>query len=104
VPKGDIGAGSLIIHRIVGGSAAAGWIVQGDNKDVPDLWRPRRSDVVGAMWASVPSAGSILARATSPSVLALISVLLALFLGLPGAVATAADSRLRRRSHLGDQD
>jgi signal peptidase I len=103
VPKGEIGAGSLIIHRIIGGSAAAGWIVQGDNKDVPDLWRPRSSGVVGALWVSVPSAGSILARATSPFVLASIAALLALFLGLPRAVANAVDLRLGRRSRLSDQ-
>jgi signal peptidase len=97
VPKGDTGAGSLIIHRIVGGSAAAGWVVQGDNKDVPDLWRPRSSEVVGAMWASVPGAGTVLARTTSPFALASISTLIALFAGLPGIVVNAAESRSRRR-------
>jgi signal peptidase I len=98
VPEGDTGAGSLIIHRIVGGSAAAGWIVQGDNKDVPDLWRPRSSEVVGAMWVSVPGAGTVLARTTSPFALASISTLLALFVGLPGIVLNAAESRSRRRT------
>src|SRR5918992_2616401 len=97
VPKGETGAGSLIIHRIVGGSAAKGWVVQGDNKDVPDLWRPRNTDVAGVMWASVPGAGTVLARGMSPFGLASISTLLAAFLGLPAAVMTAVDSRSRRR-------
>src|SRR3954462_6884860 len=30
VPKGDAMAGAQVIHRIIGGSAQAGWIVQGD--------------------------------------------------------------------------
>lgn len=101
VPAGETGAGSLIIHRIIGGSAASGWIVQGDNKDVPDLWRPKPGDVVGSMWTSVPGAGSVLARGMSPFALASISTLLALFIGLPGAAANAAEARSRRRRQLG---
>jgi signal peptidase len=98
VPKGETGAGALIIHRIVGGSAASGWIVQGDNKEVPDLWRPGNSDIVGAMWGSVSGVGTGLARATSPLVLASISTLLALLLGLPRAAGNAADARTARRT------
>jgi signal peptidase I len=96
VPEGETGAGSLIIHRIVGGSAASGWIVQGDNKDVPDLWRPKAGEVVGSLWVSVPGAGSLLGRALSPLGLASISTLLALLLGLPATAAGALESRSRR--------
>jgi signal peptidase len=96
VPEGETGAGSLIIHRIVGGSAASGWVVQGDNKDVPDLWRPQSDDVVGSLWASMPGAGSILGQAMSPLALASISTLIALLLGLPAAAAGAVESRSRR--------
>jgi signal peptidase I len=97
VPRGEAGAGSLIIHRIVGGSEAAGWIVQGDNRDVPDLWRPRSGDIVGAMWADVPGAGTLVARGASPLALASICTLFALFLGLPAGVVRAVDGRSRRR-------
>jgi signal peptidase I len=103
VPKGDTGGGSLIIHRIVGGSAAAGWIVRGDNKDIPDLWRPKGDDVVGSMWVSVPGAGTLLAYAMSPFALAMICTFLALFIGLPGAAVEAVESRSRRRVWRGDK-
>lgn len=97
VPKGDAGAGSMIIHRIVGGSEPAGWIVQGDNKDVPDLWRPMNRDVVGVMRASVPGAGTVLAHLLSPFALASLSTLLTAFLGLPGAAVKRVEDRGTRR-------
>jgi signal peptidase len=97
VPKGEAGAGAMIIHRIVGGSAASGWVVQGDNKDIPDLWRPKGGDLVGSAWVRVPGAGRLLAYATSPLWLATISTLLAFLIGLPGAAVEAVESRSRRR-------
>src|ERR1700740_1088325 len=48
VPKGDPMAGAQVIHRIIGGNATTGWIVQGDNRTAPDVWRPKNGDVVGA--------------------------------------------------------
>src|SRR5919109_4926399 len=97
VPNRDTGAGSMIIHRIVGGSAKSGWIVQGDNKEISDLWRPKAEDVVGSKWVSVPGAGTVLAYALSPLALATISTFLAFFIGLPAAAVEALDSRPRRR-------
>jgi signal peptidase len=87
VPEGETGAGSLIVHRIIGGSATSGWIVQGDNKDVPDLWRPTSSEVVGSLWVRVPGAGSLLGQAMSPLALASLSTMLALLLGVPAVLA-----------------
>jgi signal peptidase I len=48
IPEGQPGAGVLVIHRIVGGSASSGYIMQGDNRAGRDPWRPRPRDVVGA--------------------------------------------------------
>src|SRR3954468_1069106 len=56
VPKGDAMAGAQVIHRIIGGNATAGWIVQGDNRTAPDVWRPKNSDVVGSKALRVPNA------------------------------------------------
>jgi signal peptidase I len=97
VPKGDTGAGSMIIHRIVGGSALSGWNVRGDNKEIPDLWHPKSSDIAGSLWVSVPGAGRLLAYALSPFPLAMISTFIALLIGLPGAAVDAVESRSRRR-------
>ena len=48
VPAGDIGEGHLVIHRIAGGDASSGFILEGDNNDAPDPWMPRGSDIVGS--------------------------------------------------------
>jgi len=70
VPEGEPGEGAIVIHRIVGGSAEEGLIVQGDNKNGPDPWRPTAGDVVGRLWFSVPGAGRLLAILQSPLLLA----------------------------------
>jgi signal peptidase len=69
-PAGQPGAGSLIVHRIVGGDAATGYVVQGDNKDSPDLWRPLPGDIVGRSWIELPGSGMVLAVLRRPLVLA----------------------------------
>jgi signal peptidase I len=70
VPKGEAGAGAIVIHRIVGGSEASGYVVQGDNRTAPDLWRPKSRDIIGALWLSMPRAGRALAFLGSPLALA----------------------------------
>lgn len=88
VPEGDPAAGRLAIHRIVGGSAASGWRVRGDNRGMVDPWRPRGSDVVGRAVLHVPGAGRVLAVVGQPALLAL----------LAGAFAwSAVSARDRRR-------
>lgn len=70
VPSGYPGAGSMIVHRIIGGDAAAGFIVKGDNKNEPDPWHPRLADVVGQSWIEVPGGGRLLLVLRTPLVLA----------------------------------
>jgi signal peptidase len=52
--------GSIVIHRIVGGSAVEGFVLQGDNRDSVDLWRPTANDILGSQWVHVPKAGRLL--------------------------------------------
>ncbi|MER3397507.1 MAG: hypothetical protein C4316_03050, partial [Chloroflexota bacterium] len=33
--------GGIVIHRIVGGDPQAGYITRGDNRESPDMWRPK---------------------------------------------------------------
>lgn len=72
VPSGEIGAGSVVIHRIVGGSPVSGYVVRGDNRDHADPWRPRPADVAGATILRIPSAGLAFAYARTPLGLALL--------------------------------
>lgn len=71
VPAGEPGAASIIIHRIVGGSADDGWVIQGDNKEEPDFWRPTDAQISGKRWLLVPGAGHLLVLLRSPVAFAL---------------------------------
>lgn len=71
VPEGEPGEGARVIHRIIGGDAATGFITQGDNKPEPDLWRPTQADIIGEHWVTVPKLGVYLANLRSPAAMAL---------------------------------
>ncbi len=66
VPSGQIGEGHVIVHRIIGGDATAGFGVRGDNNDAPDPWSPRIGDVVGRAWLIAPGLGSLIAFVHQP--------------------------------------
>ena len=70
VAADDIGAGHVVIHRLVGGDGSTGWDVQGDNNDAPDPWRPTDHDIVGASWLVIPGAGQAIAWIHQPVILA----------------------------------
>jgi signal peptidase len=73
VPKGDPMAGAQVIHRIIGGDARRGFLVQGDNRTAPDVWRPRQADVVGAAHVRIPQAAIALRYLRSPLLLGLLA-------------------------------
>lgn len=62
VPEGEPGEGGQVIHRVIGGNADSGYVTQGDNREGPDIWHPRREDVVGTVVVTVPKGGWILAK------------------------------------------
>ena len=64
--------GGIVIHRIIGGTATEGYVVQGDNKDYPDLWHPTAEQIMGKMWWHVPGAGRYLLTLRQPRVFALV--------------------------------
>jgi signal peptidase len=70
VPKGEIGAGMIVIHRITGGSAEAGYIIKGDNNPDVDPWHPKPKDIVGKAWALAPQAAKVLVFLHAPVPLA----------------------------------
>jgi signal peptidase len=73
VPKGDAMAGAQVIHRIIGGNAQTGFIVQGDNRTAPDVWRPKLGDIVGAKALHIPNAVVVLQFLKSPLFLGLLA-------------------------------
>lgn len=69
VPEGEPAEGAMVIHRIVGGSAEEGFVMQGDNKKASDLWRPTNDDILGRMWFRLPRAGLFLTFLQQPLIL-----------------------------------
>ncbi len=68
VPEEDVGQRGVVIHRIVGGNAEAGFRTRGDNNDWYDPWRPRPENVVGELWLHVPGAGRVVMTLADPLV------------------------------------
>ena len=66
VPKGQVGEGLVVIHRIIGGSARDGYVTQGDNNPAPDDWRPKPADVMGRKWIVLPKLGRMLGFLHAP--------------------------------------
>jgi signal peptidase len=96
VPAGEPAAGDRVIHRIVGGSAAAGFIVKGDNKDGIDPWRPKAEDIVGKARLFLPHVGAGLIFLRTPLGIALVAGLTTLLVALAGASAGARAPTKRR--------
>ena len=69
VPARQIGAGLVVIHRIVG-TREDGYTMRGDNNNVADPWQPRSSDILGKAWMSIPGLGRVLAAIHQPVLLA----------------------------------
>ncbi len=73
VPKGDPMAGAQVIHRIIRGDAKHGFVVRGDNRTAPDVWRPKPGDIVGAKALRIPDAVIVLQYLRSPILLGLLA-------------------------------
>jgi len=65
-PK-DLG-GARIIHRITGGDATTGWVMQGDNNASADPFNPAGSEVLGVAKIYLPKVGLVARGLTSPFV------------------------------------
>lgn len=66
IPVGQFGAGALVVHRLVGGDGARGYVTQGDAKPHPDEWHPRDADVLGRVRYDLPRLGTTVAALTRP--------------------------------------
>jgi signal peptidase I len=75
VPQGQIGAGHVVIHRIIGGNGKTGWRVKGDNRTAPDLWYPTNHDVIGAKELRIPDAWFVLRLFHMPVLLGLFAAM-----------------------------
>jgi signal peptidase I len=90
IGSNQAGAGALVIHRIVGGSARDGYMTRGDNRSFRDPWRPRPADIAGKMELHVPHLGALPAFAHTMLGMALIAA-------LAGLLVLSGDRRQPRR-------
>jgi signal peptidase I len=65
VPQGDVGAGHIVLHRIVARSAN-GYVLKGDNNPVDDPWLAAEADLIGAASFAIPGVGGLIAGALRP--------------------------------------
>ena len=78
---GDAGSSdSMVIHRIVDGSATAGFTTQGDGNEWLDPWTTPKDAVAGEMAFFVPGVGNVLARLSDPFTLAALFASITVFL------------------------
>jgi signal peptidase len=66
IPRGEFGAGALVIHRLIGGDGARGYVTRGDNRNIVDPWHPRTADIIGRVRWNVAGAGTKLTTLASP--------------------------------------
>lgn len=58
--------GARVIHRIIGGSAADGWVIQGDNNDFLDPWTPSNDQILGSAVLHISGLGRVVFFLASP--------------------------------------
>jgi len=92
VPKGQVGGGHVVIHRIIGGNGKTGWTMKGDNRTAPDLWHPTNGDVIGSKTLRIPDAWLVLRFLHTPLLLGLFAAMAAFFLIAFGAPVDADEA------------
>jgi signal peptidase len=84
IMKNQAGAGTLVVHRIVGGSWRDGYVTRGDNRRYRDPWRPKPADIAGKMSLHARRLGMIPVLAHTTLGMALIAALAGFFVLLGG--------------------
>ncbi|HUG48293.1 MAG TPA: signal peptidase I [Candidatus Limnocylindria bacterium] len=85
------GSAPLVIHRIVGGSAEAGFRTRGDNMPLADPWLVRPEQILGRQAAALAEGGPLVALLRAPIVLASLAAGLATYLVLGWRPRRSAD-------------
>jgi signal peptidase len=91
VPKGELGEGKLVVHRIVD-TTGDGYVLRGDNNPASDPWHPTQSDVSGKVAFAVPMVGHIVAKLLSPAVAASLATALLVMIALARGGRASAEA------------
>lgn len=98
VPAGHVGAGKIVMHRIIGGDGTSGFRLQGDHNSAADPWQPRQADMVGVATWRLPNAGRLIALVQQPVILAGLAsaIVVTVFLARPPR-PRGSNNRVRQR-------
>ena len=101
VPAGEVGAGHVVIHRIVGGDATHGFRMKGDHNTAPDPWMPKQADMIGIASFRVANAGRLIALVQQPVIMGGLAgaIVVTVLLAQPPRQQRKAQ-RARRRSEV----
>jgi signal peptidase I len=83
VPAGEIGAGELVLHRIVAVEGER-FVLQGDNNSAVDPWTPAAGDIAGRVWLALPGVGRAVAWLHQPITAAALAASIVVGLVLAG--------------------
>jgi len=93
VPAAESGAGTHIVHRIVGGDPHTGFLVRGDSREGPDNWEPTADEILGKMQLRIPFVGSALLFLRTPPGMALLAGLITLLIALGASGRSGTEAR-----------
>ncbi|MCO8125662.1 signal peptidase I [Acidimicrobiia bacterium EGI L10123] len=85
----DPGTGATVLHRIIGGGGAEGFVLQGDNNESIDPHEPTADELTGRAIGHVPAVGGVLG---SPAAKGAITLAVA---GLVGSLALPSHTKAR---------
>jgi signal peptidase len=94
VPDGQLGAGQVVVHRIIAAGDDGTYVMEGDNNPSPDPWTPATSDIAGKVWAAIPLAGRAIVWIHQPATLAALAAAIAVVIVLSGGGGRAEDRRV----------
>jgi signal peptidase I len=95
VPDGELGAGQVVIHRILRQDDRH-FVMQGDNNNQTDPWFPARGDIVGRPWMLLPGVGTLLVMVREPAILAALAAALVVMVLVARGPARGPASSPRR--------
>jgi signal peptidase len=90
IPDGEVGAGLVVIHRIVDESAPESFVIRGDNNPAPDPWAPSTADVLGRVQFAVPGLGRVLEVLLDPTIAASLAATIVVVIGVAQSVRPRA--------------
>ena len=93
VPKGEPGAGSLVVHRLYGIRDDGSFITKGDNRRLPDPFHVRHENILGTPTWTLPQFGRFIMSLANPYIVGGAIGLIAFIVILPRSKDEEGDGK-----------